>query len=231
MSDRSIVMMSGLATQKAFDDVIFDAFEKESGITVTPVYDPTTELLRRIDAGEVFDVMIAATPSFQDLIQRGIIAPAPTPIVRAGIGLAVRKGDQRPAIGSRHELIDALVSARSVAYSRAGQSGIYFVEMVKRLGIDAAVLSKATALDKGFSATALATGEADLAIQQLSELMFVPEADIIGGLPADLQKWTEFSAGVAVSSVNNPDVQAFIDYISSSKSSPAYLATELEPLN
>jgi molybdate transport system substrate-binding protein len=230
MSDRSIVMMSGLATQKAFDDVIFDAFRADSGVDVTPVYDPTTELLKRIGGGERFDVLIAATPAFADLIQHGLVSADLTPIVRAGIGVAVRHGAPRPVIETQNEFVEALLAARSVAYSRAGQSGIYFVELVKRLGIADEVLSKATALDKGFSATALVTGDADLAIQQLSELMFVPEADIVGGLPDSLQKWTEFSAGISRASVGNPDVRAFVDYIAGPQSSDAYLATALEPL-
>ncbi|WP_240614944.1 molybdate ABC transporter substrate-binding protein [Arthrobacter ruber] len=230
MSQRSIVMMSGLATRKAFDDEIFAAFEKESGVSVTPIFDPTVQLLRRIEAHEHFDVLIGATPSFDDLIARGLVAANPAPIVRTGIGLAVGPGAEHPDISTREEFIKTLTSARSVAYSRTGQSGIYFVELVTRLGLADVVLPKATVLEKGFTATALLSGEADIAVQQLSELMFVPEAEIVGALPEELQRWTEFSAGIAVDSANNPDVQAFVDYITGPKASPAYRATALEPV-
>ncbi|WP_236796989.1 substrate-binding domain-containing protein [Amycolatopsis sp. GM8] len=230
MPDRSIVMMSGLATRKAFDDHLFAAFTERTGVEVIPVYDPTVQLLRRLDAGEHFDVMIAATPSFEPLIASGIVAEGPRPIVRAGIGLAVARGAEHPAMATRGDLVTALAAARSVAYSRTGQSGIYFVDMVKRLGIEDVVLPKATVLEKGFTATALESGAADLAIQQLSELLFVPGAEIVGPLPEELQKWTEFSAGTATVSARNADVEAFVEFISSPEASPAYRLTALEPV-
>ncbi|MFC5947498.1 substrate-binding domain-containing protein [Pseudonocardia lutea] len=231
MAGRSIVMMSGLATRKAFDDHLFAAFTGRTGVEVVPVYDPTVQLLRRLDAGETFDVMIAATRSFDDLVARGVVAPGPRPIARAGIGLAVARGAAHPAVGTTDELVSALTAARSVAYSQTGQSGIYFVELVKRLGIDDAVLPRATALEKGFTATALESGAADLAVQQLSELLYVAGAEIVGPLPDELQRWTEFSAGTAAASAENPDVAAFVEFLGSPEAQEAYLVTELEPVS
>jgi molybdate transport system substrate-binding protein len=231
MADRSIVVMSGLATRKAFDERLFAAFTERTGVEVVPVYDPTVQLLRRLDAGETFDVMIAATPSFDDLVTRGVVAPCPRPFVRAGIGLAVARGAEHPAIGTTDEFVSALKAARSVAYSQTGQSGIYFVELVKRLGIEDAVLPTATALEKGFTATALESGAADLAVQQLSELLYVAGAEIVGALPDELQKWTEFSAGTATASAGNADVAAFVEFLGSPEADEAYRATALEPVS
>ncbi|MDH6522814.1 molybdate transport system substrate-binding protein [Streptomyces sp. SAI-135] len=230
MPNRSIVMMSGLATRKAFDDHLFAAFTAQTGVEVVPIYDPTVQLLRRLDAGEHFDVMIAATPSLDALIANGIVAEGPRPIVRSGIGLAVARGAEHTKVTTRDDLVATLTTARSVAYSRTGQSGIYFVDLVKRLGLEDVVLPKATVLEKGFTATALESGEADLAVQQLSELLFVPGAEIVGPLPEELQKWTEFSAGTAVASTENADVAAFVDFISSPEAAHAYRATALEPV-
>ncbi|PSM40377.1 molybdenum ABC transporter substrate-binding protein [Streptomyces dioscori] len=223
-------MMSGLATRKAFDDHLFAAFTERTGVEVTPIYDPTVQLLRRLDAGEHFDVMIAATPSFDALIANGVVAQGPQPIVRSGIGLAVPRGAAHPAIATAGELIATLTAARSVAYSRTGQSGIYFVDLVKRLGIEDVVLPKATVLEKGFTGTALESGAADLAVQQLSELLFVSGAEIVGPLPEELQKWTEFSAGTATVSTRNPDVAAFVEFISGPEAARAYHLTALEPV-
>jgi molybdate transport system substrate-binding protein len=228
--DRSLVMMSGLATRKAFDDHLFAEFTARTGVEVVPVYDPTVQLLRRLDAGEHFDVLIAATPSFDALIARGLVAAGPRPLVRTGIGLAVARGAEHPAIATADELVRTLTEARSVAYSRTGQSGIYFVDLVRRLGLDDVVLPKATVLEKGFTATALESGDADLAVQQLSELLFVPGAEIVGPLPEELQKWTEFSAGTATVSARNADVAAFVEFISSPDAAPAYRLTALEPV-
>ena len=231
MTHRSLVMMSGLATRKAFEDHLFAAFAERTGIEVVSVYDPTVQLLRRLEAGEHFDVMIAATPSIDALVARGLVAAGPRPVVRAGIGIAVAGGAERPAVATPEELRSALATARSVAYSRTGQSGIYFVELVERLGLADVVLPRATVLEKGFTATALVSGDADLAVQQLSELMFVPGIDIVGPLPTELQKWTEFAAGTAAGSVQDPAVSAFVDFISSAEAADAYRATALEPLS
>lgn len=231
MLNRSIVIMSGLATRKAFDDHIFAAFTERTGVHATAVYDPTVQLLRRVEDGEHFDVMIAATPSFEDLIARGIVAKGPRPIVRAGMGFAVARGAEHPPLATTAEVVTTLTNARSVAYSRTGQSGIYFVDMLERLGLQDEVLPKATVLEKGFTATALESGAADLAIQQLSELLFVPNAEIVGPLPEELQKWTEFSAGTATGSAQNEDVAAFVDFISSREVADAYRTTALEPLS
>ncbi|MFE0419311.1 substrate-binding domain-containing protein [Streptomyces tendae] len=230
MPDRSLVMMSGLVTRKAFDDHLFGAFTERTGVEVIPVYDPTVQLLRRLDAGERFDVMIAATPSFDALITNGVVAEGPRPIVRSGIGLAVARGADHPAIATTDDLVTALTAARSVAYSRTGQSGLYFVDLMKRLGLEDVVLPRATALEKGFTATALASGAADLAVQQLSELLFVPEAEIVGPLPEQVQKWTEFSAGTATASAQNADVAAFVDFITGPEAAQAYRFTALEPV-
>ncbi|MFD4640228.1 substrate-binding domain-containing protein [Lentzea sp. NPDC058436] len=220
-----------MATRKAFDDHLFAAFTERTGVGVVPVYDPTVQLLRRLDAGEHFDVMIAATPSFDALIASGVVAAGPRPIVRTGIGLAVARGADHPAIDTTDDLVKTLSTARSVAYSRTGQSGIYFVDLVKRLGLGEVVLPRATVLEKGFTATALESGEADLAVQQLSELLYVDGADIVGPLPEDVQKWTEFSAGTAAFSAGNPDVAAFVEFISGPEAARAYRLTALEPVS
>lgn len=231
MADRSLVVMSGLATRKAFDDHLFATFAERTGVEVVPVYDPTVALLRRVDAGETFDVMVAATPSFADLVRRGAVAPGPRPIVRAGIGLAVPRGAAHPAVRTTDQLVAALTTARSVAYSETGQSGLHFVELVRRLGIEDVVLPRATVLEKGFTATALLDGAADLAIQQLSELRYVTEVEIVGPLPDELQKWTEFSAGTARSAAGDADVAALVEFLGGPEALEAYRATGLEPVS
>lgn len=230
MPDRAIVVMSGLATRKAFDDHLFGAFTERTGVEVIPVYDPTVQLLRRLDAGEHFDVLIAATPSFEALVASGLVAEGPRPIVRTRIGLAVARGAEHPVLATADDLVKTLTTARSVAYSRTGQSGIHFVDLVKRLGLEDVVLPKATVLEKGFTATALESGAADLAVQQLSELLFVAGAEIVGPLPEELQKWTEFSAGTAAVSARNADVAAFVEFISGHEAARAYRLTALEPV-
>jgi molybdate transport system substrate-binding protein len=231
MADRRVTLFSTLAVRKALDDVIFDAFTTETGIAVDPVFDPTTQLVRRIDAGETFDVMIGITGSFDPLAERGIVdLTTRVPIARTGIGLAVPPGAAHPDISTRESFVAALLAARSVAYSRTGASGIYFAGLVEELGIADEINSRATVIEKGFIANAVCDGRADIAIQQLSELLFVPEAEIVGPFPAEVQHYTEFAATLGTASAENGDARAFLYYLAGPVAAEAYTQTNLEPV-
>ncbi|CAM5280775.1 hypothetical protein SANTM175S_03650 [Streptomyces antimycoticus] len=150
-------------------------------------------LLERIHSGEVPDVLIAVTDDIRQLSAQGTVdGRARLPVARTGIGLAVRARTPRPLIATVDDLVRTLLGARSVAYSRTGASGIYFAQLLGRLGIAEAVNARATIVQKGFAAATLLDGRADLAVQQVSELMTVPGVDVVGPLPADAAHDTEF---------------------------------------
>lgn len=229
MADRHVTLFSTLAVRKALDDVIFDAFTTDTGITIDTVFDPTVQLVRRIDAGETFDVMIGITDSFDPLAERRIVDLATrNPIARTGVGLAVPAGATHPDISTREAFIGTLLAARSVAYSRTGASGIYFAELIRELGIADEINSRATVIEKGFIAHAVCDGRADIAIQQMSELLFVPEAEIVGPFPEAVQHYTEFSAALSAGSVENANARSFIDYLTGQVAAKAYEQTNLE---
>jgi molybdate transport system substrate-binding protein len=225
----AITLFSTLAVRKALDDVIFDAYTAETGDTVDTVFDPTLQLVRRIDAGETFDVMIGITDSFSPLAERGIVdLTTRTPIARTGVGLAVPPGAPHPDISTRDALVASLLAARSVAYSRTGASGIYFAGLIDELGIADEIGARATVIEKGFIAEAVVDGRADIAIQQMSELLFVPEAEIVGPFPEEVQHYTEFSATLSTASAGNADAAAFVEYLTGPVAANAYESTNLE---
>jgi molybdate transport system substrate-binding protein len=115
-----------------------------------------------------------------------------------------------------------------VAYSRNGPSGIYFATLLQQLGIAGHVTGRATVVDTGFTALALLDGRADLAIQQMSELLSVPEAAIAGPLPAPVQHYTAFSAGTAPQAPQH-DAGALVAYLAGEPAKAAYAAAGLEP--
>jgi molybdate transport system substrate-binding protein len=226
----AITLFSTLAVRKALDDVIFDAFTRDSGIEVNAVFDPTVQLLRRIDAGETFDVMIGVTSSFDDLGSAGIVdLSTRTPVARTGVGLAVPFEAPRPDISTVDSFVGTLLGARSVAYSRTGASGIYFADLIQRLEIADRVNERATIIEKGFIAEAVVDGRADVAIQQLSELLFVPEAQIVGPFPDEVQHYTEFSATLAARTEETAAARAFVDFMTGPVARDAYAQTQLEP--
>jgi molybdate transport system substrate-binding protein len=225
----TITLFSALVVRKAFDEAVVPAFEAATGTAVAAVYDPTVQLTRRVAAGERFDVLLAATDSlagFGGAVDLGTT----TPILRTGIGIAVPAGVPHPDISTTDALMQTLTSARSVAYSRTGQSGIYFARLLERLGISDRVDPRATVLEKGFTAEALLDGRADLAVQQLSELLFVPGAEIVGPLPEEVQHVTEFSAAFGSQPAGPSESRAFVDFLRSPATRDAFRATRLEPL-
>jgi molybdate transport system substrate-binding protein len=222
----SIKLFSALAVRKALEDVVLDAFTAETGIEVERHFDPTVQLLKRIAAGEQFDVMIGVTESFDEL-EALVDRATMTPLAKASLGLAVAGGARRPDISTESGFVTALLGARSVAFSRSGASGIYFGGLIERLGIAEAVGSRATQLEKGFAADAIVDGRADMAIQQLSELMFVPAVDIVGPFPDSLQQFTDFSAVVSRSTSNRDECLALVRFLASQVAKSAYLETNL----
>jgi molybdate transport system substrate-binding protein len=228
---RSLTLFSGLATQKALESEILAAFTTETGISIDAHFDPTTELQRRIATGERPDVVIVATSSLASLATDKVVdASTITPLVTTGIGIGVARGAEQPDISTIEALTETLRAARSVAYSRAGQSGIYFRKLIDQLGVTADVDARATALPKGFTGTAVADGRADLAIQQLSELAYVPEVDIVGPLPDEVQHITEFSIALGSGASEMPEAQALLIFFCGERARAAYERSGLQPV-
>lgn len=160
-------------------------------------------------------VVIGVSESLAVLADRdSVVDGSPVAIARTGVCLAVAHDAPRPALGTVPDLCEALLAARSVAYSRIGASGIYFARLLEKLDIATAVNARATVVEKGFTALAILDGRADLAVQQLSELKFVREVDVVGPFPEEVQHYTEFSAGIGAKSVHPAGEQLITHHIS-----------------
>ncbi|MFI0975885.1 molybdate ABC transporter substrate-binding protein [Streptomyces sp. NPDC021093] len=222
-------LFSALAVKKALDDVILTAFTERTGTTVEGVYDPTNVLLRRIEEGARPEVMVGVTGSFPALCEAGVIDEASVrDLARVGVGLAVPPGAEPPAIDTVDALVTALRSARSVAYSRTGASGVHFAGLLERLGIADEVNERATVVEKGFTALAVTDGRADLAVQQMSELMFVPEARVVGPLPDGAQHLTELSVALGTAAVGRAGARALHAFLTGEEAQDAYRNAGLE---
>jgi molybdate transport system substrate-binding protein len=143
------------------------------------------------------------------------------------VGVAVPPDAPVPDISTVDAFASAVTSARSVAYSRSGPSGIYFAGLLEGLGIAGEVKARATVVDSGPTAAALLDGRADLAIHQLSELILVPEATIVGPLPEDIQEYTDFSTalGGVSPAAGGQELRAFLH---GPEARTAYAANGLE---
>ena len=132
---------------------------------------PTLALLERLRGGEAADVVILTREGLDEMVREGrVVADSCVDLARSYVGIAVKAGAAHPDIATEPALRAALLGARSVAYSRIGASGILFAQLIERLGIAPEINASATIIPQGFTAERLVTGEADLAVQQISEL-------------------------------------------------------------
>jgi len=158
---------------------------------------PTQTLMGRITDGERGDVAILTDVAVEELVAAGTLDGASrVDLARSHVGVAVRQGAPRPDISTPEAFVAALLGARSVALSRAGASGLYMAGLLNRLGIADVVYRKAVVIPAGFTGELVASGEADLAIQQVSELMVVPGVDLLGRLPPGLEGVSLFTCAL-----------------------------------
>jgi molybdate transport system substrate-binding protein len=185
---------------------LIPAFERAGNTKVATTWGSTNALLKDLESGAGGDVAILTAEAIDALIKQGkAVAGSRVDLARSGIGVAVRKGAKRPDIASPEALKRALLAAKSVAHSKTGLSGIYFPTVLSRLGIADQMTSKIVIPDPGTPVgEVVAKGDAEIGIQQISELLPVPGIDIVGPLPEPLQKITIFSGGV-LTAANEPD--------------------------
>ena len=225
----TVRLLSTLAVMGGMRDLC-EAYRAHTGTIVEADFAPTVALVQRLQAGEQADIAILTAQGIDDMVAAGIMRPGSrTDVARSFVGVAVKAGAPRPDIGSVDAFKAALLAARSVCYSRIGASGLYFAKLIQDMGIADAVNAKATIASTGFTAERLVSGEADLAVQQISELMVVPGIEVVGGLPAAVQTIAMFSAGILTAS-SQPDATAdFARFLASKDADPVLRRTGLEP--
>ena len=203
--------------------------QRQSGSEVALTWGSTVALAKEIAAGARGDIAILTREAIDDLVKAGkAVVGSRVDLARSGIGLAVRKGARKPDISSPDELRHALLAANTVAHSKAGQSGIYFPTVLERLGISEQMKPKLVVPEGGVPiGEIVASGGAEIGIQQISELMPVEGIEIIGPLPAPLQKITFFSAGALSTAKDAKGAQSLIAFISTA-SRPLLAAKGLE---
>jgi len=190
---------------------------------------PTLGLLERLRQGETADVVILTKEGLNELVAEGAVAAeSKVDLARSYVGLAVKAGDRHPEIATEPALRQALLAARSVAYSKIGASGIFFAELIKRLGIASEINAKAT-ITSGFTADRLISGEADLAVQQISELKLVAGIEVVGPIPHQLQTPAVFSAGRLAASKRVEQSNRLLTYLASPEVAPVLRESGLEP--
>ena len=141
----------------------------------------------------------------------------------------MKAGAVHPDIATEPALRAALLGTRSVVYSKIGASGILFAQLIERLGIAAEVNARAVVIPSGFTAERLVTGEADLAVQQISELKQVAGIEVVGPIPHELQIPAVFSAGRIAATADVDQADRLLRYLASVEVAPVLRDCGLEP--
>ncbi len=228
------VITSGAFTE-AYKQLV-PLFERESGHKVISSFGASMgnapdAIPTRLARGEQFDIIILAGPALDGFIKEGkAVAGSRVDLVRSTIGFAVKSGAPKPDISTVPKLKQALLDAKSIAYS-ASASGTYFsTELVQKLGIAEQVLPKSKRILSERVGTVVARGDAELGLQQVSELVPIPGIDYIGPLPDEVQQATFFSAGIVTGAKELEAARALIKFFTSAKAAPVIAKTGLEPV-
>jgi molybdate transport system substrate-binding protein len=205
-------------------------YQAEAGARIDADFAPTVPLLERLRGGETADVVILTREGLDGLKTNGTVVPEScVDLARSFVGLAVKAGAPHPDIATEPAFRAALLGARSVAYSGLGASGIYFAQLIERMGIALEINARASIIRQGFTAERLLTGEADLAVQQISELKLVAGIEVVGPVPLHLQIPALFSAGRIAGSTNAIQADRLLNFLASPDVAPALLESGLEP--
>ena len=205
-------------------------FERKHGHRIAATFDPAQRMLKRIAAGEKADVAISNTAAIDKLANEGlIVADSRRTFARYGVGLAVRAGAPKPDIGTVETFRRVLLDAKSIACTVEGASGIYFSKLIEHLGIAAEVNAKAVRRPGGLIAELVAAGEAELAVQQIPELMAVPGIELLGTFPQELRNDSVLSAGVFTASKLQQEGTTLIDFLATPEVARVFIAKGFEP--
>jgi molybdate transport system substrate-binding protein len=217
-------------------DALVPEFERSTGNKVVIAYGPsmgttTNAIPVRLERGEPADVLIMVGYALGELIKSGkVAAGSKVDLVRSPIGIAVKAGAPHPDIATSEAVKRAMLAAKSVAYSDSA-SGVYVsTEMFDKLGIKDAMKDKGQMIPATPVGEIIAKGEAELGLQQISELKPVKGIDILGPLPDDLQKITVFSAGIAAVSKEPDAGKALIKFLASPAARDTIVNSGLDPI-
>lgn len=178
---------------------IAEEFEKTTNYKFDVTTDIAIKMVRRIQQGESFDILVASPQQIDTLIQQGKIIKR-TNLAQSGIGVAVRAGSVKPDISSVKAFKNALLKAKSVAYLKEGQSGIYLAALIERLGLTKALKSKVVRPDTDIVSKLVATGEVELGLVVITQIQTTEGVELVGPLPREVQSYIIFAAGVSTNS-------------------------------
>jgi molybdate transport system substrate-binding protein len=220
------------AMKAAFDELL-PAFERANGHTIRLTYGPSGALMRRLNAGEPADLFITDVPALDQLLKQGKVVPDRIALASTGIGIAVRKGAPQPDVSSAEALKRALLAAKSVGHASPASGSItggHIMRMFEKLGIAKEVAAKTKFAMGGPNSRVsvlVSSGEAEIGIQQASELLSNPDVEVIGMLPPEFQQTTTYAGSITTSAKQPEPAKALIRHLATPEAKAIYKAKGL----
>jgi len=220
-------VLSSLAIKEAYLE-LQPQFEKKTGLKVQTEWLGMVDIVKRVKAGEVADLLIASQKVMGEMKSLGKVSEV-VDLAKSGVAVAVKKGAKRPDIGSAEAVKRALRAAKSIGYS-SGPSGVYLAELFQKWGIAGELKPKSTQTPPGTAVGPLvADGRVELGFQQMSELLPTSGIDILGPLPAEIQTITTFSGGVHAAAREADAARAWLSFITAPQSAAVLRRHGMDP--
>ena len=211
-------------------EVIVPQFERATGHKVVGLYELPPDLIKRIDAGEPFDVIVLSY-DVEGLVKRGkVFADSRTVMGRIGIGVAVRHGVPKPDFSTVEAFKRSMLSAKSIATSGEGSSGRYVASLIEKLGIADQVRPKIKSGGPGASAKMVANGEVDFVVSGLPPLLGTPGIEWLGYLPEEINNWLLFTGGLGVNAKEAEAGRALLKFFGTPAAAAVWKENGLEPV-
>lgn len=225
--------MMTTAMKAAFDELL-PRFERANGHVVRTTYGPSGALMRRFGSGEPADLFVTDVPALDQLLKMRVVVAARTELARTGIGICVKKGAPRPDVSTPEALKRALIAAKSVGHASPAGGSITagpVLRMFEAFGIAAEIAAKAKLSMGGPDSRVsvlVSSGQAEIGIQQASELLSNPDVEVIGMLPAEFQQITVYAAAVTAGARQPDAAKALIRDLATPNAMALYKAKGLE---
>ena len=228
-----IKLLCAIALQQLVEN-LGPKFEGATNHKLTTTIAPLGQALKRLEDGEVYDVVILPQRGIEGLAKDGkIIASTATAIVVTRIGVAVLKGAPKPDISTSEAFKHSMLAAKSITHGNpayGGISGVHVVKVFERLGLAEEMKAKSVLLDKaGLAGVLVANGNAEMVIQPIQELVVVPGIEVVGPLPEELQDTVTYQAAIMPKARQIEALNALVNYLRTPEAIAVIKAMGMEP--
>jgi molybdate transport system substrate-binding protein len=203
---------------------VSEDFRAAAGHTMSLENDTVGATVKRIEGGAAFDMAVLTPAAIDGLAGKGlVVAGTRAPLARVGVGVMVKAGAQKPDVSNVEAFKRALIAAKSVAYidpASGGSSGIYVARLLEQLGIADQIKPKAKLKQGGLVADLVLSGEAEIGIHQISEIVTVSGVTLVGPLPAEIQNYTVYAAGLGAKAAQPEATTALIKWLGGPQLAP-----------